>query len=370
MADSLSRQFLRVRRRQEQEGGCSIAVNAAEYETTASSASRDKSRTACGARQAFQLVAGGRTTTPDCRPRRISPEHEGGYLPSWPASTTRRSLEWPHGFAIRDLGRVRAVCRPPGSGRDCGGGHVLRRSRAAVQPTTRRWGVRRGGLGLVGVRRVGMVLPRTGLQHSRRPVHHCAGAHRVNAVGVARCPWRGAMGLSASITQPRPADVGRAATMDEPNRRWFRRGVRAIRGVVSIACLVACIGFAALWVRSYYLYDSLFAWRPGQYVGVQLQTGRVRFITSARPPGHPEKSPLTRSSISADDSEKARRSVAARGQIREVPTSWGFGYLRFATDTYGLIIPHWFLVIASGGLAVVLKPKPDCDSACATCLSP
>ena len=31
MVDSVSRQFLRVRRRQEQEGGCSIAVNSAEH---------------------------------------------------------------------------------------------------------------------------------------------------------------------------------------------------------------------------------------------------------------------------------------------------------------------------------------------------
>ena len=39
--------------------------------------------------------------------------------------------------------------------------------------------------------------------------------------------------------------------------------MRAIRGVVSIACLLACIGFAALWVRSYYWYDALYRWQSG-----------------------------------------------------------------------------------------------------------
>ena len=43
----------------------------------------------------------------------------------------------------------------------------------------------------------------------------------------------------------------------EPKPRWLRVAVRAIRGVVSIACLLACVGFAGLCVRSYYWHEVL-----------------------------------------------------------------------------------------------------------------
>jgi hypothetical protein len=69
----------------------------------------------------------------------------------------------------------------------------------------------------------------------------------------------------------------------EPNRRWLRVAVRAIRGVVSIACLLACIGFAALWVRSYYSSDSLYRLRSSKYLGASSWDGQITYLVAQLP---------------------------------------------------------------------------------------
>jgi hypothetical protein len=135
--------------------------------------------------------------------------------------------------------------------------------------------------------------------------------------------------------------------------------VRAIRGVVSIACLLACIGFAALWVRSHYWHDSLDWWRPDRYVGVRSWAGHVTHMSFQREPLSPMPgSPLGLTGARTDENSHAIL-TAAQGMIFEDRTLvLGFGYWQTAVESYMLTVPHWFLVAVSGALAVALKPKP------------
>ena len=126
----------------------------------------------------------------------------------------------------------------------------------------------------------------------------------------------------------------------EPNRRWFRAAVRVIRGVVSIACLLACIGFAALWVRSYFWRDGVFYHTPGRYWGVSSWNGSVLFRTSTT--NLKAYQPIWLSMTSAEKWERQARSAWGKNRHGDLERS----------------APHWFLVIVTGALAVALKPKP------------
>jgi hypothetical protein len=149
---------------------------------------------------------------------------------------------------------------------------------------------------------------------------------------------------------------------DEPQPQWFRRGLRAIRGVVSVACLLASVGFAALWVRSYWWIDG-FAWGPPPtstgmrcepHLAGQSADGRVLFVRfsdeSWRGPPHESSLAL----------ECQSRSKTAR--LWWFPDYAGgllrYGFRRFATDGYSLDCPHWCLIVAFGAFAVAVKPKP------------
>jgi hypothetical protein len=142
---------------------------------------------------------------------------------------------------------------------------------------------------------------------------------------------------------------------DEPNHRWFRVAVRAIRGVVSIACLLACVGFAALWVRSYYSHDTLCRWSGSDWhVGAWSLDGQITHTALRRAfNGGMPVAPWTWTRRPT-----AVQRLLAGGQPSEVPTLLGFGYSRLRNRGYTFIVPHWFLVAMTGTLAVAVKPTP------------
>jgi hypothetical protein len=148
--------------------------------------------------------------------------------------------------------------------------------------------------------------------------------------------------------------------VNRTTHEWFRRGVRTIRGVVSIACLLACVGFAALWVRSYLWRDLMTRQRAGQYVGLMSWAGRVSYMVSNETretwmTDHPFR--LTYRPRA--DLLKALRKIEARiGKFDGLTPGFGLWRSKYDPDSYRLTVPHWFLVIVSASLAVVVKPKP------------
>jgi hypothetical protein len=159
--------------------------------------------------------------------------------------------------------------------------------------------------------------------------------------------------------------------MTEPNRRWFRVDVRAIRGVVSIACLLACIGFAALWVRSYYQYDSVGTDRGAQNWSLSSLSDRLCWV--ARRPGPSlarrlrAATPISWTTVPYDVfwgriRLSKRFNVDVEHFIDWSPVKWypdtvGIGYHPLGNGEI-IVAPHWPFVIVFGALAVVLKPNP------------
>jgi hypothetical protein len=134
--------------------------------------------------------------------------------------------------------------------------------------------------------------------------------------------------------------------------------VRAIRGVVSIACLLACIGFAALWVRSHYERDDMY-WRgSGQYVALMSWNGQVAYAVRIYPPV--TYAPPTLRSTTRPAELRVSSHIDRFLWNAEERSILGFGMSRTTPDIDAsrLTVPHWFLVIVSGALAVLLKPKP------------
>jgi hypothetical protein len=143
--------------------------------------------------------------------------------------------------------------------------------------------------------------------------------------------------------------------MPELQRQWFRRGVRAIRGVVSIACLLACVGFAALWVRSYSWHDTIFKLDPGRYWEVASWQGKLAVdISTTR---GVRASEIRLFCMPADEWREMFRRITIGATALPEPDIMGFGWQTSRYDVRASA-PHWFAVVVAGALAVALKPKP------------
>jgi hypothetical protein len=129
---------------------------------------------------------------------------------------------------------------------------------------------------------------------------------------------------------------------------------RRLLNIASIVCLVLCVALIGMWVRSYYWFD-LARWRlaDGQSIIISLIPGQISLgHLSVTPPGTPvigiDNLPWWHNSISLD-----------RGQIIFAPLQGplaplGF-YWRLSWGHFSLTLPYWFLVLATGSLAIAFR---------------
>jgi hypothetical protein len=129
------------------------------------------------------------------------------------------------------------------------------------------------------------------------------------------------------------------------------RMLRRLLNIASIVCLVVCVALMAMWVRSYYRYDEL----QGNYLGVcgfsvGSNQGRVVVEYAATPLSKDEDWNWKGLSFPADDLQQAE--VALRLRHTSV---LGFSSWRLRTNCQLTSIPIWFLVLATGWLAMAFR---------------
>jgi hypothetical protein len=114
-------------------------------------------------------------------------------------------------------------------------------------------------------------------------------------------------------------------------------------------CIAACVGFAALFVRSYTCHDSMISPR-GQY-HVELWKGQITCHWST-----PEPEVDDRWGWHAADAEQYQKLLDLMKPF-SYPTFLGFGWLVRATHWH-ILFPHWFAVFLAGATAILLKRNP------------
>lgn len=124
-----------------------------------------------------------------------------------------------------------------------------------------------------------------------------------------------------------------------------------LRIIVSCFCLVLCVLFAALWVRSYYHTDTLSTLYRKSIVSVLVRdhaisnygSMKLYFITGGDPAWKTAKWDLS----SSDYPPKPQRQWFRWNKFR-------MGGARVNTVT----IPHWFAVLSTALLVIAIRPKP------------
>jgi hypothetical protein len=136
--------------------------------------------------------------------------------------------------------------------------------------------------------------------------------------------------------------------------------LRRVLNVASIICLVVCVALMGMWVRSYRtLSDELHTcWPAGRDMlgflifstegELILYEGRLSFT------GSPNANHWPWIVFRGADDSHLEFSMTSQPQL--VGNNFGFGYVRSSSAT-GLLLPYWFLVLASGLLAIGLRLK-------------
>jgi hypothetical protein len=124
---------------------------------------------------------------------------------------------------------------------------------------------------------------------------------------------------------------------------------RRCLNVASILCLVACVALMGMWVRSYYWTDG-FGFNPlgAFWVGGFSAVGRIAIGELADSEAGPAPSFMF-----------SHRPVAALGrELAATLERWStvacFGIVNHA-DAFGILMPYWFVVLASGSLAMAFQ---------------
>lgn len=134
------------------------------------------------------------------------------------------------------------------------------------------------------------------------------------------------------------------------------------RIAASLICLAACVGFAALWARSYYFHDAL----TGPFTNSKILCltswhGRLSFLTLLNnPPVPPEfgthrPPPIDDYILQVSPADKWLAAVRDDDSISQLPQV-GITFMR--RGQWEACAPHWFLLLLAGALAIALKPKP------------
>jgi hypothetical protein len=130
--------------------------------------------------------------------------------------------------------------------------------------------------------------------------------------------------------------------------------LRRLLNIASIVCLVACVALMAMWVRSYRWHD---------HVGGSVTDTQVFLIETI-----PGRLHLIRAELSKPDKDDPyrplRRWQYLSGQINSVEfqkPAIPHGYLAavgfdwYLSRVSWLNVPFWFLILTSGGLAMVFR---------------
>jgi hypothetical protein len=137
--------------------------------------------------------------------------------------------------------------------------------------------------------------------------------------------------------------------------------VRRLRIAVSVLLLVACVALMGQWVRSHRWHDEIYVWFTNRYgCGISSMPGRIvchAFLL--RQPMIGLQRFTIRSTPNAELWMKQFLQTGPSSPLNYV-TRWGFA-IEPATmgggpagqDGYTFIVPYWFLVLASGSLAVI-----------------
>ena len=131
-----------------------------------------------------------------------------------------------------------------------------------------------------------------------------------------------------------------------------------LRITLASLCLVLCVGFAGLWMHSYYVYGHLY----GRYVlGLERlilanEAGQVMIswepdLTQGEAPFRRKKELTWSSTRPEENNKQIQNSIHDLGYF-------GFHAKKYIPDVWVVKAPHWFLVLVTGALAVLLKPKP------------
>ena len=139
--------------------------------------------------------------------------------------------------------------------------------------------------------------------------------------------------------------------------RESRPMIRTLRTVGFAFCLLLCIGFVILWGRSYSLYDVLNAKPAG--CGIFANSWRGQLEMSS---GHS----ITQWSWSTLTAEEHRAMIVSFQKSPFIAAARGLpverrprGFSAHAIPGGRMVTaPHWFPVLITGILAVVLKVKP------------
>jgi hypothetical protein len=122
-----------------------------------------------------------------------------------------------------------------------------------------------------------------------------------------------------------------------------------IANIISIVCIVACVALMVMWVRSYYYTDDINT-RLGPYHGLEFQStpGLLNFEQFAL--GYPSIWPGTMS--------RSQNMGIHYQTFNEVDSMGRIGFAgSFSWPRQKWALPYWFLVLASGFLAIGLRAQ-------------
>jgi hypothetical protein len=137
--------------------------------------------------------------------------------------------------------------------------------------------------------------------------------------------------------------------------------IRRLLNIASIVCLVLCVALMGMWVRSYYRCDELRGRITNTRVfSVDSMKGQLYVLET---PIYLDNSPDTASDVwpwsvnsRTYDQEIVFTRPFAGPRVLHFKTRWGFdGDLSWTSSTGTL--PYWFLVLASGSLAMAFRLK-------------
>ena len=127
--------------------------------------------------------------------------------------------------------------------------------------------------------------------------------------------------------------------------------LRRLLNIASIVCLVACVALMGMWVRSHYQHDEV----RGRFTGGQclyVHSVQGRLILSVNPPFATTLGEWSAAIYFGPDKQQSVVNIPLLSH--GIPGSLGFGYY-FDKFNWLVAVPFWFLVFASGALAIFFR---------------
>jgi hypothetical protein len=139
------------------------------------------------------------------------------------------------------------------------------------------------------------------------------------------------------------------------------RVTRFVRRAVTLACLILCGFFAALWIRSYYRWDLLEVKNGWQLMQVRSERGRLEFwydnLLRGSPPLSPSLAHELMQQLSYGRTFRSERVTEMDDFLEPFQSHSVFGFVWASNGTIGSVVyvPDWFLLLLCAGLAVFIQ---------------